>query len=150
MNILVTVGTTPFDSLIRAADEHISNEENAVICQIASGRYTPRNHSFFTHSETFQEFVAQADLVITHGGAATIFELLEQGKKIVVVPNLVRIDKHQLELARYIEANNYGVVCDDLNKLSEKAVECWASSYSTFESKPFFMQSEILNYFEIS
>ena len=150
MNILVTVGTTPFDSLIKATDEQISNQKHAVICQIASGRYSPKNHSYFTHSETFQEFVAQADLVITHGGAATIFELLEQSKKIVVVPNLVRIDKHQLELAKYIEANNYGVVCENLNKLSEKVVECWASSYSAFERKPFFMQNEILNYFEIS
>ena len=149
MNILVTVGTKPFDLLIAAADQQFSNTEFSVTCQIASGSYQPEHHPYIHFTNSFSELIASADIVITHGGAATVFELLEAGKKIVLVPNSLRTDNHQKDMASYVEHNQYGIVCRSLNGLVSTVKKCSRTKFNAYAKDQFFMGGDILEYFDL-
>jgi len=149
MNILVTVGTTPFEELIIAVDHHFSNTEFSIVCQISSGNYQPKQHSFVRSTNRYSTLVAAADIVISHGGAASVFELLEAGKKIVIVPNFSRIDKHQEDLAFFIETHQYGVVCRSMDDLLPCVKSCQRKNLQPYQKDPFFMSASILQFFGI-
>jgi beta-1,4-N-acetylglucosaminyltransferase len=144
--IFVTVGTTTFDQLIEAVDTQLVDAKFDVTCQIANGKYMPKiKHLRFC--DDFSRRLAVADVVITHGGAGTVFELLEQGKKMVVVPNLFRVDKHQTDLAKHVEQNNFGVVCWALEDLADCLQRCIDTTFNPYTKDPFFMAGELLEYF---
>ncbi len=119
MNILVTVGTTAFDELIKVIDESFKHDQSIdIIAQISSSSsYTPKNIESFEFSNDFQYFVESADLIVTHAGAGSVYSMLEKGKKLIVVPNLTRADDHQLELAKYVQDNDFAVSCFDLTEI---------------------------------
>lgn len=106
-NILVTTGTTEFPSLIRILDNKTSGSFSVII-QSPKEAYESRRHRHFDFSDEFSSHLQNADLVITHAGAGTVFNLLENYHgKFAVIPNLERQDKHQIELWNYLRSNNY-------------------------------------------
>ena len=113
MNIFVTVGSGGFDALIRAADLL----PYKMVCQIGDGSCVPRNARWFRTSPSLTRWYRWADVIVTHGGAATVFEALAHGKKVIVVPNTQRSDRHQEELAQELARRNHLVLCDDLREL---------------------------------
>ncbi len=90
MNLLVLVGTTPFNQLIEAVDQQFSDSEFSITYQIASGSYEPSSGTFVRYTDYYQELIKAADIVISHGGGASVFELLEGGKKKIILPHLLR------------------------------------------------------------
>ncbi|MGB1261966.1 MAG: PssE/Cps14G family polysaccharide biosynthesis glycosyltransferase [Cognaticolwellia sp.] len=149
MKILVTVGTSSFDRLIKAVDKEILDDQYQVTCQISDGTYKPKNHDFFHFSDQFPELLEQADIVITHGGAGTIFQLLDMKKKIIVVPNLDRVDKHQTDLATFVCNEGYAIVCNDLGQLQQKLKQCLIFKPNTYHKEEFFMADELMHYFSL-
>ncbi|ENM3897635.1 hypothetical protein VCSRO82_2554 [Vibrio cholerae] len=119
MNILVTVGTTAFDELIATIDHLFEGDSSVnIIAQVSSSsNYISKNFKTFTFSDDFQSYVDAADLIVTHAGAGSVYSMLENGKKLVVVPNLTRADNHQLELAKYVQDNNFAVSCFNLAEI---------------------------------
>lgn len=115
--IFVTVGTTPFDSLIKAINESGFQEE--VIIQKAEGKYIPSNYEYFDFTNKIDTYYSKADLVVTHGGAGTIFKLLERGKKIIAVANDDRSDHHQSDILERLSRDGYLVWCRDVVNISE-------------------------------
>ena len=91
MRILVTVGTTRFDSLIKYLDETFAGLDFEFTFQIADGKYEPVNFPFFTFSSDINTYYKESDLVICHAGAGTIYKLLESRKKVIIVPNTERL-----------------------------------------------------------
>ena len=67
--------------------------------------------------EEFNEYIKKADFVICHGGVGTIFNALENGKRILVVPRLSKykehINDHQLEVAGQLEKEGYLILYKD-------------------------------------
>ncbi len=118
MNIFVTVGTTPFDQLIRSIDLHCRNI-NEIQFQIANAEYIPVNFPYFYFSDQIFCYYERADIIICHAGAGTVYKLLEMDKKIIVVPNLFRSDTHQQDLAKFVEINEYALVCWDIEKIND-------------------------------
>ena len=51
--------------------------------------------------------IAQCSLVISHCGAGSTFEALSLGVPLVVVPNALLMDNHQVELANLLEGEGY-------------------------------------------
>lgn len=149
MKILVTVGTSAFDNLMEAVDTQLCNSHYDITCQLASGLYVPQHFSHFRFSTEFKHYYQSADVIITHGGAGTVFELLECKKKILVVPNQTRRDKHQGDLARYVEQQQLGGVCWDLSMLSKDLQTCIAKDYQYYRAEEFFYADNILDYFGI-
>lgn len=113
--ILVTVGTTEFNGLVKAADELTLADD--VVIQKSDGSYIPQQKEFFEYSEDFDDYVKKADVVVTHGGAGTIFKLLSLGKKIVGVANEERSDLHQWDLLKKLSDLEHLSWCKDVNDL---------------------------------
>lgn len=141
VRVFITVGTTAFDSLLIEID----NIDLASIfgsCEVTSqisneGTYIPKNSRSYRYSTGFHEDVENADYVITHAGAGNVYSLLERGKSILVVPNLERFDKHQVEIANYVEKHNYALVCNNVNKLKdslESLIEFVPEKYENLNS----------------
>lgn len=123
MKIFVTVGSTHFNSLVEAVDAQLSSDLYDVTIQLADGQYKPKNHKYITYTQEVEHYYGDADLVITHAGAGTVFRLLELNKKIVVVPNFERIDDHQSDIADYMSSNGYTGVCHQLAAIESSVIE---------------------------
>ena len=128
--IFVTVGTTEFNTLIKKADA-LKNED--LVIQYADGEYQPKNYPAFNFSDEISHYYKNAEIIITHGGAGTIFKLLGLGKKIIGMANLERTDKHQTDLLKKLSDEGYLIWCQDPNRLKDcikKAREIKLKKYS--------------------
>ncbi|KAL6559496.1 hypothetical protein OROGR_004613 [Orobanche gracilis] len=109
--VFVTVGTTCFDSLVRAVDmpeirDALFRKGYAnLVIQMGRGSYTPTKSigedgsvsvDYFTFSPSIADYLKSASLVISH---AVIFETLRLKKPLIVVVNEDLMDNHQSELA---------------------------------------------------
>lgn len=140
MNILITVGTTAFDDLIRYVDNTISqNTSFSLVAQIsANAIYQPVNLKYFDFSDSFQSFIDDADLIITHAGAGSVYSMLEQGKRLVVIPNLTRADTHQIELAKYVSDKNFATSCIKLEDLLDCIYKASTHKFNPYKCESFF------------
>ena len=117
--IFVTVGTheQPFDRLIRKIDElkrdGILQED--VILQTGYSTYEPEycQWSKLIPYEQMVKNVADARIVITHGGPASFMMPLQIGKTPIVVPRQKKygehVNDHQVEFARNV-ASRMGTI----------------------------------------
>ncbi|KAL8518633.1 hypothetical protein ACS0TY_009836 [Phlomoides rotata] len=112
--VFVTVGTTSFDSLVRAVDSREVREAlfkkgyTDLVIQMGRGSYIPSKSAaedgsisvdYFTFSSSIAEYLKSASLVISHAGSGSIFETLRLRKPLIVVVNEDLMDNHQSELA---------------------------------------------------
>lgn len=149
MKVLVSVGTGRFDELIEQVDKCLSTTDFMVCCQIGAGVYKP-HHRHYGLSDSFKTDVDNADVVVTHAGAGTVFELLESGKKTLIVPNQFRVDKHQQDLAQYVEQQQFAGVCWQLDDLKQKLLEVHQTDYRPYQKDVFFKADELLDYFGLA
>lgn len=119
MKLFVTVGNTRFDSLFRALDKIAATSKHEFIGQIADGSYIPDNFPSFTFHNDISAHIKEADAVICHAGAGSIFRLLENEKKIIVVFNTDRVDEHQRDIASFVESESLALTCWELAHLEE-------------------------------
>jgi len=145
MKIFVTVGHTHYDALFKAVDEQLSPEKYQVINQISDGTYFPENHKYFKYTPQLQDEINNADLVITHAGAGSVFYLLEIAKPLLIVPNFDRIDNHQKDIADFVTQNNYASVCYDLEQLEKHVLASVNHSFTQYEKNNFCGYDKILD-----
>lgn len=125
--IFVTVGTTHFDRLIRKVDElkEIESFEDQVVCQIGSGKYQPKSCDFFRFQTSIENWIENADLVISHGGTGSVLSLLQANKKFVAIANTQLADDHQTKFLMRLERSvsfPWGRDVDDLTMLIRTAL----------------------------
>lgn len=146
MKIFVTVGTTKFDTLIKYIDKNIKNENIQIIMQIADGYYKPINYKFLRFTSDIENLYLDSDVVITHAGAGSIYHLLALRKRIIIVPNIDRIDKHQTDIAYYMSRQYFAVTVNDFKEI-ELALETINSiDLKYFKKVDFFKAKEIAEY----
>lgn len=102
-----------------------------------------RSAAFFKKEE-FNELFQKAEIIITHGGAGTMFEAISAGKKTLAIPRLAQfgehIDDHQVELTSelarlgYLEMYQSGSLNDAITTLNNK------------EYKEYIKTSELIEY----
>jgi len=143
VNVFVTVGTTSFNPLVKAIDN--GSFADSALIQIADGDYQPVNARWFNFEPGIQSHIDNADVVVCHAGAGSIFRLLEQGIVPLVVPNTVRRDKHQLEIARWLKQKRYAVVAMDPAEVNQKLIDYPHEKLGcvAFCEKRFFYQNEL-------
>lgn len=145
--IIVTVGTTPFDSLIRALDSEAL--ELPIHFQIGNGSYLPSSGPWFRFKRNlFEHYRTKRWLVVTHAGAGSIYSLLESGAVPLALPNFERIDNHQKELATYIEHNTFGKVCwntVDIGAAVESYLKEDPASFRSYERKSVGLPDDLLD-----
>ncbi len=106
--IFVSVGFAfqDFSRLIREMDKIAAIPEREVFMQIGSCRYEPRNARYIRFCESTEKYVAEADLIVCHGGMS-VLDALSAGKPVIAVPRLARygevLNDHQLEFIRRLE-----------------------------------------------
>lgn len=141
--VLVTVGTTSFDSLFECLDRCVIPSNWVLECQIAKGEYRPKRGTWFSFDSTFDKKLLDADIVITHAGAGTVYQLLELGKNCIVVANLERKDQHQKELTQFVRDNKYALGVALLADL-QAAIDALADFKPAIYTKtPFFFADKL-------
>ncbi len=118
--IFVTVGTheQQFDRLVRAVDELRADEtiRESVFVQTGYCTFEPNHceHSKFVPFKRMKEMMAQADVVITHGGPSSFIEAMAAGKVPVVVPRrsdlAEHVNDHQADFVRIVAERQGGIV----------------------------------------
>jgi UDP-N-acetylglucosamine transferase subunit ALG13 len=112
-SVFVTVGTDhhPFHRLISWVDGWL--DRGAAECFVQYGTSQPpsaaRGSAFLSHSE-LSRHIAQARVVVCHGGPGTIIDCLRSGSKPIVVPREKRrgehVDDHQVRFAGRLERSS--------------------------------------------
>ena len=133
--ILITVGTTKFENLIKAIDNDnfydmiIKNGFTKIIIQKGYGEYIPINSKKFENRiniqiseiiNNFENVIKSSDLIISHGGAGIILESLKNKRKVIVCVNDELMDNHQVELDSSLCKEGYVHYCKDLSKITEE------------------------------
>jgi len=126
--IFVTVGTheQPFNRLLECIDKLVEDKYiiEEVIIQTGYSTYKPKYckcEKLFSYSD-MKKNVADARIVITHGGPSSFIMPLQVGKTPIVVPRIAEykehINNHQVEFCNAV-AKRMGtiVVVEDIEKL---------------------------------
>ena len=120
MTILVTVGSTDFDGLVRAMDDLAPELRDEVVMQIGAGAYEPCHASaWFRYAPSLEGYYDRADVVVSHGGLGTVMEALRKGKKLVAASNPDRYDTHQDDILGTLAEAGYLIWCRDLGRLRQ-------------------------------
>ncbi len=133
--MLITVGTTKFENLIRAIDTKEfymlldDHKFTDLVIQKGSGQYEPKEYKDVSFSNleitvgklfsNFEEMIRQSEIVISHAGAGIILESMKNERKLIVVVNDTLMDNHQSELAQTLERDNYAYFCKNLERMRE-------------------------------
>ena len=115
--ILVTLGTQdkPFTRLLKAIDKEIKNGniKDKVIVQAGNTKYESSNMEIFDFksNDELKDLISKADIVITHGGVATIIESIQKDKKIIAIARLKKygehVNDHQLQIIEAFKKDGY-------------------------------------------
>ena len=119
--ILVVTGTIGFSDLVKKVDELLERGKikDNVILQIGDSDYIPKNCKYFKFKPSLEPYYKMADLVISHGGAATTFEAVCKGIKLISINNPHRIDRHQEDLLTVLSKNKNLLWCRNLAELDK-------------------------------
>ena len=147
--ILVTVGTTDFDALIEAIDRLAPTLGEEVVAQIGQGAYEPRQVAeWFRLAPTLAPYYVRARLVVSHGGLATLMEVLRRGGRLVGVSNPDRYDRHQEELLSYLDEAGHLIWCRDLGQLAAAIAEASRRTFVPYEPPPCTIHQVIREYLQ--
>jgi len=123
--IFATVGTTelPFDRLVKAVDDLARDTEEMVVIQIGHSIREPQYAQWFRFATParMQELIAQADVVVAHGGFGIISDCLRAGKRIVACPRRAALGEAvnpQDELVTYLAEQGLLTALDDVADLA--------------------------------
>jgi UDP-N-acetylglucosamine transferase subunit ALG13 len=144
--IFVTVGnaTQGFQRLLRAVDNLAGNSllkgEN-VIMQSGNADFCAANciqRDFFPPDE-YKELIAQADVVICHGGAGTLHHVFQTGKLPVVMPRRKQYGEHlddQFQLVTAVAAAGRVIPAYEAADLPRAILEARHRRPPTMPSRP--------------
>ena len=133
--ILITVGTTKFENLIKNIDKDefyetiIKHNFKKLIIQKGTGEYIPKQYEKYTNKidiqictilNNFENIIKQSDLIISHAGAGILLESLKNKRNVIVCVNDTLMDNHQIELASSLHNEGYVHYCKDLSKITEE------------------------------
>jgi UDP-N-acetylglucosamine transferase subunit ALG13 len=126
LRLLVVVGTDhhPFDRVISWVDGWLARQGGSVSAVVQHGSSAaPRlaaGHAMLGHTD-LQAFIRTAEVIVTHGGPATITEVRRRGLRPIVVPRDPalgeHVDGHQQRFARRMGAAGLVQLCEDRESL---------------------------------
>jgi beta-1,4-N-acetylglucosaminyltransferase len=145
--IFVTVGTTAFDALVRRMDQLAPILDEEVICQIASGPYTPRRCQYFRFAPSLDDWFHRARLVVSHGGQGSIMEAVRSGTPLVGVSNPDRRDRHQDDILDRFETEHYLIWCRSLENLDACIARASHTHFEAYAQPPCRIHLVIAEFF---
>ena len=126
--IFVTVGTheQQFNRLVKYMDKWAMHHDEEVIIQTGYSTYEPKHckwQKIFPYQEMSKK-VAEARIIITHGGPSSFIAPLQMGKTPIVVPREKKFDEHvndhQVKFCKQVESiMGTIIVVDNIDNLGE-------------------------------
>ena len=144
--ILVTVGTTDFDDLVRAMDGLAAGLEEEVVAQIGRGRYLPAHMTYFDFAPSLEPYYERARLVVAHGGLGTAIEVIQRGIKLIGVSNPDRYDHHQEDLLRTLSERGHMIWCRSVVDLPRALAEAEQRTFAPYQSPACHIAERIREY----
>ena len=142
--IYVTLGTQDksFKRLLESIDKEIKNGniKDKVIVQAGCTKYDTKNMELFDliDKDDFEKYMAECDLLITHGGIGSIISGLKNGKKVIACPRLAKynehINDHQLQIVERFAESGYILAYyenDNLKDILEKVKKFKPNKYKS-------------------
>lgn len=127
--ILVTLGTQdkPFTRLLEAVQKQIDNGniKDEVVVQAGYTKFESKNMKIYEliEYEKFDKLVKDCDILITHGGVASILNGIKNEKKVIAAARLKEFGEHtndhQLQIISDFYKKGYLLALDDFDKLDE-------------------------------
>lgn len=127
--ILVTLGTQdkPFNRLLEAVQKQIDNGniKDKVVVQAGLTKFESDDMTIYDliPYEEFDKLVRECDLLITHGGVASILNGIRNGKKVIAAARLKKYGEHtndhQLQIIDNFSKAGYILKLDDFDKLDK-------------------------------
>ncbi len=115
--IFVTTGTVGSDEITRKVDEIAPRLKDSVFVTIGRGKYIPKNCKWVRYTTSISDYFKKANLIITHGGAGTLFECMSLGKRIIAIPQKHTDD--QSDIVRKLSDEVFIIKCENLDNLEE-------------------------------
>ncbi|WP_455537658.1 glycosyltransferase [Terrisporobacter sp.] len=138
--IFITVGTHEqgIDRLLKEIDRLIEEKiiKDKVFAQIGYSVYKPKNFQYekMIGYDEMEEMVSKSNIVITHGGPGSIFQVIQQNKVPIVFPRNPKykehVDNHQILFTKKMEEQ--GKI---IGIYETKDLEKVLASYDTFIKK---------------
>ena len=137
--ILVLCGTQKqsFSRMIKEVEKLADDYE--IIVQAGHSNYRSDKMEMFDFisGEKLKVLYEKADYIVTHGGAGSMLQAIEYGKKTIVFPRLQKygehVDDHQLQLAEKLQNLGYLLVFhdgDEIMNVFGKVCEFKPNAYS--------------------
>ncbi|MDD6323550.1 MAG: glycosyltransferase [Bacilli bacterium] len=127
--ILVTLGTQdkPFTRLLEAVQKQIDNGniKDEVIVQAGYTKFKSKDMKIYDliPYEKFDKLVEQCDILITHGGVASILNGIKNEKKVIAAARLKKYGEHtndhQLQIISDFAKKGYLLELKDFDKLND-------------------------------
>jgi len=131
--ILVLLGTQN-NSFYRLLEEIESNIKDGtiteeVIVQTGFTKYKSENMRIFDMipSDKYENYIKEANLIITHGGAGSIIQSIRLGKKVIAVPRLQKygehVNDHQIEIIKAFSNRGYIIGVKNVLELKKSLLD---------------------------
>lgn len=129
--IILSTQDKPFARILKEVDRGLSEGKikDKVIVQAGYTKYECENMEILDliPFDKFNDYIAQADLIITHGGVGSILSAIKLGKKVIAVARLAKYGEHtndhQLQVIEKMAKQGYIIDGTDETKLIDKIVE---------------------------
>ena len=125
--IFVTVGSQlTFDRLLKAVDKEIEagNIKDQVIVQGGKTKYKSKYMTIIKYLDLdeFENYIKNADLIISHGGVGSIIDALKYNKTVIATPRLKKykeaLNDHQIQIIENFGIEGYIIPLLDLTELN--------------------------------
>lgn len=146
--IFVTLGTQDksFKRLLEMVDKAINDGyiKDKVIVQAGVTEYNSDNMDIYNliSMDKFNEYIKNCDLLITHGGVGSILNGLQNHKKVVAIPRLIKYDEHesdhQIQIVNAFYEKGYILKVsenDDLGKVIQESKKFKPNEYISNNEK---------------
>lgn len=146
--VFVSVGTQKqqFTRIFKLVENSNVLDKEEIVAQTGNTKFESKKIQMLPSIDVdkFSEYIKKADIVICHGGVGTIFNALENNKKILVVPRLEKykehINDHQLEVANELEKEGYIIVYED-----GKEFDFYVKKLKEFNPKKYVQDAKFLD-----
>ena len=146
--VFVTLGTQKqsFKRLLDMVENSKELQNDEIIAQIGNTKYESKKIKCFdfVDSEKLDEYIKNAEIIITHAGVGSIFSGLHNDKKVIAVPRLKKykehINDHQLEICEEMTKEGYILSCLENEDLDEKIRKIRNMNLKKYETNENFLE----------
>lgn len=149
--IFITLGTQAcdFTRCMKMVEELIREVgiKDKIVAQTGYTSYKPEGVECFdfVSEDKYQQFMTEADVVISHAGTGALFSSIKKGKKVIAVARLAKygemVNDHQTEIVRKLA--NEGYILDGTFSI----VDAW-EKINEFNPHPYDFKCSISNRIE--